>query len=172
MGEIKKPQDVKLFAAIMFREDFDLRTAVDTLTSSYGGIESSFGPIDFSWSNYYEDEMGRSLLKYYAIFEGFIDRSALPSIKIAANKLEERFAGDDGRRAVNIDPGYLAVDKFVLASTKDFFHRLYLGDGIFGEVTLHYRKGRFCHFSWTYTDYQDTKFLKFLETARNAAYFS
>ncbi|MCL2218668.1 MAG: DUF4416 family protein [Chitinispirillia bacterium] len=171
MGQINVPIDVKLFAAVMFRRDFDPAAAFDALTASYGAIEYLYGPLEFSWTDYYEEEMGSSLLKYYIIFEGYADRARLPSIKIHTNVLEQGFAGEDGRRPVNIDPGYLALDKFVLASTKDFYHRLYLGDGIFGEVTLHYRKGGFRHFSWTYTDYQDPGFLKFLETARDAAYF-
>ena len=172
MGEINRPQDVKLFAAVMFRREFDLGAVVDVLTAAYGRVESFYGPVEFSWSDYYEGEMGAELLKFYVIFEGFVDRTCLPAVKIEANELERRFAGGDGRRVVNIDPGYLAVDKFVLASTKDFFHRLYLGDGIFGEVTLHYRRGCFRFFSWTYTDYQDPGFLKFLEAARDAAFFA
>ncbi|MCL2183444.1 MAG: DUF4416 family protein [Chitinispirillia bacterium] len=171
MGEIKKPQDVKLFAAVMYRPGFELGAAIDALTAEYGEVEASYGPIEFSWSDYYEGEMGARLLKYYVIFKGFCDRARLPGVKIHTNEMEMRFA-DGARRAVNIDPGYLSADKFVLASTKDFFHRLYLGDGIFGEVTLHYRKGRYRFFSWTYTDYQDPGFLKFLEAARTAAFFA
>lgn len=170
MGEIKRPQHVKLFAAVMYRPDFELSAALDALTAEYGEVEAAYGPVEFSWSDYYEGEMGESLLKYYVIFKGFVGRERLPEIKNHTNEMEMRFA-EGGRRAVNIDPGYLAVDKFVLASTKDFFHRLYLGDGIFGEATLHYRKGRYRFFSWTYTDYQDPGFLKFLEAARTAAFF-
>jgi hypothetical protein len=67
---------------------------------------------------------------------------------------------------VNVDPGYIARDKLVLASTKDFYHRLYLADGIYGEVTLHFRKGVFRFFSWTYPDYKEPSFLEFLTKAR------
>jgi hypothetical protein len=72
----------------------------------------------------------------------------------------------EGNRRVNIDPGYVARDKLVLASTKDFFHRIYIGDGIFAEVTLHYRKGRYRFFSWTYPDFRDPEFQRFLEKVR------
>jgi hypothetical protein len=171
MGEIRKTSDVKLFMAVMYRRDFDLRAAVEALTAVYGGIEATYGPVKFSWSNYYGDEMGEGLLKFYIVFEQAIDRPRLPSIRIHTNELERRIADADGKRAVNIDPGYIAVDKLVLASTKDFYHRIYLSDGIFGEVTLHYRRGCYRHFSWTYPDYQDPAFLKFLETARPVANF-
>jgi len=171
MGEINKAYEVKLFAAVMYRAGFDVGTAIDALAATYGDIEASYGPVEFSWSDYYEGEMGKSLLKQYVIFEGYVDRAVLPSVKINTNILEQQFADSSGKRVVNIDPGYLTKDKFVLASTKDFYHRLYLGDGIFGEVTLHYRRGLFRHFSWTYTDYQDPGFLKFLEAARTKAFF-
>jgi hypothetical protein len=165
MGEIYKPKDVKLLAAVMHRRDFDARPIEELLTAAYGEVGGRFGPIEFSWSRYYEEEMGEGLLKYYLIFKAPIDRSRLPSIKNHTNQIESQFSVS-GKRAVNIDPGYLAKDKLVLASSKDFYHRLYLGEGIFGEVTLHYRKGRFRHFSWTYTDYQGPEFYKFLEAAR------
>jgi len=170
MGNAAKPAAVKLFAAVMYRPDFDLRLALAPLVSAYGAIESSYGPVEFSWSDYYEEEMGAGLLKYYALFKEPLDRARLPEIKNRANAIELEFSVD-GRRAANIDPGYLSKDKLVLASTKDFYHRLYLGDGIFGEVTLHYRKGGFRHFSWTYPDYQEPGLSKFLEAARDAASF-
>jgi len=167
MGEIRKSADVKLFTGVMFRRGFDLGSALEPLVSLYGAVRMDYGPVEFSWSDYYAKEMGEGLLKYYAVFEEPIDRARLPEIKIRTNELERRFSAGGGRR-VNIDPGYLAKDKLVLASTKDFFHRLYLGGGIFGEVTLHYRKTGFRFFSWTYPDYQEPEFLKFLEAARSA----
>ena len=170
MGKAGKPASVKLFAAVMYRPDFDLRAALAPLTASYGEIESSYGPVAFSWSDYYNEEMGGGLLKYYALFREPLDRARLPEIKNRTNAIELEFSAD-GKRAVNIDPGYLSKDKLVLASTKDFYHRLYLGDGIFGEVTLHYRKGGFRYFSWTYPDYQEPEFSKFLENGRASANF-
>jgi hypothetical protein len=165
MGVIKEPPPAKLFAAIMYTQTFDLRQALSALRASYGEIESFYGPVPFLWSDYYEEEMGRGLLKYYAVFKEPFDRCRLPSVKNHTNELERTFSRN-GKRAVNIDPGYLAKDKLALASTKDFYHRLYLGDGIFGEVTLHYRKSGFRYFSWTYPDYQEPAFLEFLEAAR------
>jgi hypothetical protein len=86
-------------------------------------------------------------------------------MKILSNEIEQRYASGENR-VVNIDPGYVARDKLVLASTKDFYHRLYLSDGIYGEVTLHYRKGMYRFFSWTYPDYKDADFLSVLERSR------
>ncbi|MDR0306744.1 MAG: DUF4416 family protein [Chitinispirillales bacterium] len=166
MGIIQKPLETKLFAAVMYAQPFDLQSCLRQLVSSYGEIERFYGPLFFSWSDYYEGEMGCNLLKYYAVFKEPFDRSRLAAVKNHTNELEKIFS-QDGKRVVNIDPGYLAKDKLVLASTKDFYHRLYLGDGIFGEVTLHFRKGIFRYFSWTYPDYQEPTFLEFLKTARS-----
>lgn len=165
MGFVQNPAEVRLFVAVMFQRRFELEEVLSPLTSKYGEIDRSYGPVNFAWSDYYEEEMGSDLLKYFAVFKNSFDRSLLPSIKNYTNDLESRFSVD-GKRVVNIDPGYVARDKLALASTKDFYHRLYLGEGIYGEVTLHYRKGCFRYFSWTYPDYKEPEFLKFLEMAR------
>jgi hypothetical protein len=109
--------------------------------------------------------MGARLKKLYVCFTDLIRREELPSIKLWTNALEEDHACA-GRRTVNIDPGYVSRDKLVLATTKDFFHRLYLGRGIYGEVTLHFQKGAFRHFSWTYPDYREKDVQEFLIKAR------
>ncbi len=165
MGTIQAPSEVKLFIAVMFHKTFQLDDALSLLTARFGVIERSYGPVPFSWSDYYESEMGTDLLKFYAVFEQPVQRSTLSGIKNFSNDLEAKFALN-GNRVVNIDPGYVARDKLVLASTKDFYHRIYLDEGIYAEVTLHYRKGCFRFFSWTYPDYKEPDFLKFLEMAR------
>jgi hypothetical protein len=110
--------------------------------------------------------MGSPLNKYYYSYSKGISRELLPEIKQFTNELEKSYSAPDGSRRINIDPGYVARDKVVLATTKDFYHRLYLSNGIFGEVTLHYRKGRFRYFSWTYPDFRDPEVMKFLEKIR------
>jgi hypothetical protein len=109
--------------------------------------------------------MGSGLLKSYCTFEQLTDRETLPEKKNFTNSLEQQGLVL-GKRSINLDPGYLARDKLVLATTKDFYHRLYLSEGIYGEVTLHFRKGEFRHFSWTYPDYKEPGFLEFLTKAR------
>ncbi|MDG5817011.1 DUF4416 family protein [Chitinispirillales bacterium ANBcel5] len=165
MGSIQKPLNVKLFMGIMYHKRMNLKEILQEICEEFGQQDRFLGPVDFEWSHYYEQEMGKDLLKYYTTFSTPIDRDQLPSIKLFTNQLEAKWAKNECR-AVNIDPGYIARDKLVLASTKDFYHRLYLSDGIFGEVTLHYRKGVFRYFSWTYPDYKEPKIVNFLEMAR------
>jgi hypothetical protein len=165
MGTTQKPLPVKLFFAIMYHERAPIDAVLERLRSRFGRIEATFGPAPFSWTDYYAKEMGASLLKSYCCCERLIGREDLPAIKLWTNALEQEYA-TLGNRTVNIDPGYLARDKLVLASTKDFYHRLYLGDGIYGEVTLHFRQGKYRYFSWTYPDFKEEKLQEFLMKER------
>jgi hypothetical protein len=165
MGATQTPLKVKLFIAVLYDADARFDGFLDQLTAQFGPTDQCYGPIPFSYSNYYAEEMGTNLLKWYATFKPLFEREKLPDIKNRTNALERREM-IDGKRRFNADPGYIARDKLALASTKDFYHRLYIGEGVFGEVTLHFRKGQFRHFSWTYPDYQDSAFLTFLTKVR------
>jgi hypothetical protein len=165
MGTPEKPEAVRLFAGIMFDKQFGVGRVLDELEDRFGPAESVYGPVPFAWSDYYAGEMGGTLLKTYVCYGKLADRDTLPDIKLWTNDIEQRHA-EAGRRKVNIDPGYLARDKLALATTKDFYHRLFLRSGIYGEVTLHFRQGRFRHFSWTYPDYREEMFHEFLIKAR------
>jgi hypothetical protein len=167
LGEISKPLSVKYFVAIMYQTEFPIESLLLRLDTKFGKRETVYGPIDFSWSEYYASEMGDNLKKMYICYEALEDRDALPSIKIFTNAIEEEYAVDK-KRVVNIDPGYIARDKVVLATTKDFYHRLYLHDGIFGEVTLHYKRGQYRFFSWTYPDYRQKEVYALFEKARSS----
>ncbi len=62
-------------------------------------------------------------------------------------------------RLINIDPGYVDLAKLVLASTKDYAHRIYLRKGIFAEITLSYRGNSFSPNDWTYPDYRSAEYI-------------
>jgi hypothetical protein len=165
MGTPREPQKVKLFIALLFEPRFDISALLVRLHERFGEEEFRYGPVDFSWSDYYATEMGDHLKKLYVSYATAIDRETLPSVKLFTNSIESEHMAL-GKRIVNIDPGYIARDKFVLASTKDFYHRLYLADGVYGEVTLHFRKGAFRYFSWTYPDYKEQGVQELLVRAR------
>jgi hypothetical protein len=65
-----------------------------------------------------------------------------------------------------LDPGYVTLAKMVLATTKDFAHRLYLGDGIYAESTLRFRKKQFEPWEWTYPDYRTDEYREFFGRVR------
>jgi hypothetical protein len=166
LGVAKKPSTVTLFIAFLYTPSFPISDILKKLDSRFGKQQFNFGPIPFSWTDYYSNEMGTTLEKMYFSYQNSIEREILPEIKLFTNELEQSCRNEAGSRQVNIDPGYVTQDKVVLATTKDFYHRIYLGDGIFGEVTLHYRRGRFRYFSWTYPDYKDPNVMHFLERIR------
>jgi len=168
MGEIKKPLPVKLIVGLIGK-DPPLFEEVEKI------LEEKFGPSDFAtllipfqFTRYYEEEMGGGLQRRFLSFKRLIDPEKLPSIKVFTNKLEEKFLlPKSKKRRINIDPGYLSLSKLVLASTKDFSHRIYLGKGIYGEVTLIYhRKEGFSPLPWTYPDYRTSLYQKFFFEVR------
>jgi hypothetical protein len=165
MGTPNEPAQVKLFLAIMHHPATPADDALGRFSVRFGPVDFSYGPVPFVFTDYYAEEMGAGLVKRYMTFERPIDPGALPEIKHCTNGIETGSACG-GRRIVNLDPGYITNSKLVLASTKDFFHRLYLSNGIHGEITLAFRKGAWCYFSWTYPDYREPGFLSFLTRAR------
>src|SRR5262245_16596881 len=139
------------------------------LEAAYGRIDLETEPSPFVATHYYEREMGPALQRLFWSFEALIAPDALTGIKCETNAMERTFALADGqgwRRRVNLDPGYVDLAKLVLATTKDRQHRLYLGQGIYAEVTLRYTGGRFVPWEWTYPDYQTPDYLAFFDTVR------
>jgi hypothetical protein len=109
--------------------------------------------------------MGPNLKKVLLSFDQHFQAGELWMAKRTAIDIEEMYKRDHKRR-INIDPGYLETSKLVLASTKNFSHRIYLNQGIFGEVTLLYADNAFQKLPWTYPDYLDPEFLQFLSKTR------
>lgn len=135
-------------------------------------LEREFGPIDrrspdvpFNYTNYYETEMGPGLVRRWVAFARPVEPGRLAQAKLATNRLEQEFA-EEGKRKVNLDPGLLSLHSLILATTKDFAHRVYLGEGIFAEVTLLFESGEFRVLPWTYPDYRSATCLEFLARCR------
>ncbi len=169
MGRMHTPDPVKLVCGFIFHDQDILRYAVERLQVRLGSIDLHSEIFPFTHTDYYTREMGPELSRLFISFQRLIRCEQLPEIKILTNGLEENLALDAPgglKRRINIDPGYLEASKLVLASTKNFSHRIYLGRGIYGEVTLRYRANRFEPLDWTYPDYQDHHLSDFLKQAR------
>jgi hypothetical protein len=166
MGEIRVAEKVVLIAGFLFTEDELLSTAQTMIAEQYGQIALESDPIDFIFTDYYTPEMGAGIKRSYAAFERFIDPDELPEIKLLTNDIELELSRA-GQRRVNIDPGYLNLSKLVLASTKDFAHRLYLRRGIFAEVTLNWQNKHFIDLPWTYPDYRSDYAKQFFTKVRD-----
>lgn len=165
MGLIKKPQNVKFFCGIIASGCEILRKAESELEILFGKVDLKSELIDFDYTDYYEPEMGPGLIRRFISFSKLKDPSEIAQMKLQTNILEQQFAVKSGR-TVNLDPGYIAPSKLVLASTKDFSHRIYLGQGIYGEITLNFRRGGFKFFEWTYPDFQSKEYCAFFLKVR------
>jgi Domain of unknown function (DUF4416) len=170
MGELRWPDPVLLIVAVISRYDRALTWAQDRLQQSYGRVALCSPAFDFNETQFYQASMGSGLKKQFLAFCDPIDSSLLPEIKRLTNEMETEFAGQFGgaeRRPLNLDPGYITAAKLVLATTKDRDHRIYLRDGIFAEVTLHFQRGQWTTQRWTYPDYQRADFHAFFTTCRD-----
>jgi hypothetical protein len=166
MGTVHPSVPVKLFCALLVAPSFPLEEIATALAETYGVIVLRSTPMLFTQTTYYEREMGTNLTRLYVACDPLVSIADLPTVKHTTNKLEARWSTAQGQRRVNIDPGYLDLAKVVLASTKDHSHRLYIGDGIFAEVTLRYRQHAFQPWEWTYPDYRVPATLTFFHQLR------
>jgi hypothetical protein len=138
-------------------------------------LEERFGPADyisaempFGATRYYEREFGPGLVRRLMSFEQLIAPDSLPGIKLLTNDLEDGYLRPDGRRRVNIDPGYIALQHMLLATCKAFGHRPYLGRGVYGDMTLIYRGATFTALDWSFPDYSSGDMISLLNGIRAA----
>jgi hypothetical protein len=175
MGEAHEPRPVNLVCPM-------LAARAEWLDAAQERIEAAFGPADLvgeTWpwpfSSYYEHEMGGPLLRRICSLRDLAAPDDIIEVKLRTNRMEKELAealsagGGPGAvppRPVNLDPGYVALSKMVLATTKDYAHRLYLGHGIYAECTLRWRHGGFQPCEWTYPDYATDEYRAFFAQVR------
>jgi hypothetical protein len=165
MGLIRQREPVKLVASLLSCHLDLLPEVRKALGLAVGKIDYVSPLLPFNQTSYYEREMGSCLQREIVTFEALRDAGDLSTVKRLTNELEPRWA-EGGRRRVNIDPGYITLGKFVLATTKDQSHRIYIGQGIFAEVTLRYRNKSFEPWEWTYPDYGSGPYITLLNELR------
>lgn len=141
------------------------QTVVAALVDRFGPVDLVSAWMPFDYTDYYRNEMGENLMRRLVSFARLVDPADLAAIKLQTNALENELAGE-GRRTVNLDPGTLTAAQFVLATGKNYSHRICLGQGIYADLTLVYGQGRFQPLAWTYPDYRDPALLAFLGRVR------
>ena len=171
MGSIKTPASVRLFTGVLYSDARFLERGVEALAERFGAVKCRSPVFYFDFTDYYEKEMGKGLRKVFIAFEEHIEADELADIKKFTNSLEKRLAlkGDGTvRRRVNIDPGYVDMSKVVLASTKNRYQRIYLREGVYGEVTL-LLKVKTCEpLQWTYMDFRTPLACRFFISLRTS----
>ncbi len=165
MGKITRTKPVKLICSIIYQKESILPLVFKKLENNIGSIEFVSEHFIFNHTNYYENEMGKNLFRKFIIFKGVFQRDNLAQVKIDTNKIEESFT-ISGKRQVNLDPGYITLENFILFTTKNYTHRIYLEKGIFADLTLIYENRKFNKLPWTYPDYASDEIRKFLKNIR------
>ncbi len=166
MAEPRPPAPAGAFVALLYSDRSAAESALDRLRQSIGPLNPIGPSLPFRWTKYYSREMGENLQKQFFVSEWLIERDLLLPVKKLSLEIERDLADERKRRRVNIDPGLLAPENLVLASTKPRGHRVYLGEGIWAEVTLIFEQGEFSRLPWTYPDYGDPMVLEMLDKAR------
>lgn len=165
MSILKRPKKVKLVIAFFSTFPEILDKIESKLGKKYGRIDYKTCDINFIETDYYNEEMGNNLKTRYISFHKTVPRSSLPSIKTFCCKLEKKYSKiKDGvlKRMVNIDPGLLSLENFILATGKAYSHRIYLDKGVWADLTLIYQKENYINLPWTYPNYQSKKIKKAL----------
>lgn len=166
MGSSKIPPKVKLVIGILVENPEILEPIREILSSRLGAEEELMDPIPFSWTRFYAPELGDSPWRSFVSYEELMPREDLVDVKAWTNGVEQEWSRN-GRRRVNLDPGYLTLGQFFLASTKDQRQRVYIRDGIYVEPTLFFQDGAFQAFPWTYPDYRSPEYGEYLLRARS-----
>jgi hypothetical protein len=169
MGNAAEHEPVVLTLTAFSRYTEALEWVEEIAIKEYGDLLHQSPVVDFDFTSYYTAQMGKGLKLKLLAFKKLIDPRQLPAIKHLTNDLEKRFAKEsnhDEERPLNLDPGYLTPAKFLLATTKDASHRIYLDQGMFAEVTLYYMHGAWHDWPWTYPNYKQPEYKEFLQHCR------
>ena len=166
MGLEKPHLKVKLVIPVLYSDRNKFLEILQLLEDHLGPADYDSGSFPFEFTGYYDDEMDTPIFRQFISYEKLIEPEELVPVKLMTNRLELQFAVS-GKRKINLDPGYLELGKFVLATTKDQQHRLYIRDSIFEEITLFYRNKLWQHWEWTYPDYRSEKYKSILTEIRN-----
>lgn len=166
MAEIKEPQKVLPFAGLIFTENFPVESALGVFQDLLGTIIKKSEIIPFKHTTYYNKEMGENLLRQWVVFEKLVYPDILVDLKHKSNEIEKDLLNETGGRKINIDPGLISLSNVILASTKNYAHRIYFGKGIYAEVTLIYKDHLFRPLEWTYPDYRETAAIEFFNETR------
>jgi hypothetical protein len=165
MGKIIEPDKVKLICGILYNNKINFQQILNVLQNKFGNIDSQTESFKFKFTDYYNKEMGDEIYRIYISFEKLILPDELSDIKIFTNNIETEFSETENRD-INIDPGYIELGKLVLASTKNYSHRIYIGKGIYAEPTLQYFNKTYTKWPFSYLDYSDKLAVDFFNNVR------
>jgi hypothetical protein len=169
MWILKPPKPAKLIIGILAADEDCLKAALDAINANFGKTDFLSDLWPFDQTDYYKDQTGENILRQFVSIEKLIDPGKLSKIKHKTNMLEQKLAkqsASDLLRPVNLDPGIIEPSKLVLATTKNYSHRIYIGKKMYAEVTLIFDKGKWKPFEYTYPDYRQDCYHDFFSKVR------
>jgi hypothetical protein len=168
MTETKSFTPIKLICGIISSEERFFRSSESRLVGLYGHVDQHSLLFDFSITDYYEKQMGKNLKRLFLSFEKLFSPEGLSEIKIITNGLEEEIRNEfkESLRVVNLDPGYLTPSALIMATAKDFAHRIPLQHGIYAHLELLFRKKGVQVLEWTYPDFKTEEYQRFFREVR------
>jgi hypothetical protein len=166
MKKFDLPPPVKLVCGILYHDEQWIEPVLSDLQLNLGALDFRSEPIPFHFTDYYFEEMGQPLFRRFVSFENLVDPSLLADIKVDTNSLEEKYAKQGGSRVINLDPGYLTAAAYILATSKNYAHRIYLGKGVFAQQELIFERKRMMTLEWTYPDYRSFEYQEIFRKIR------
>jgi hypothetical protein len=165
MSTPKNPLPAKLLIGFFMQDKDIFHELIPIIEEKLGGFDIISPWFGFDYTDYYEKEMGNNLFRRIIVFKDLIEQENLAKIKNSTNLVEKLYE-HDGKRKVNIDPGYMLPSRFILATGKDYSHRIYIGENIYADLTLIYKNGDYQSLEWTYPDYAARDMRDFLLKVR------
>jgi len=165
MSRPTEPEHVKLISSLFSSEKELIDTIIKRLEEICGPVDWISPELFFDRTKYYAGEMGWPLHRRFISFENLISPDQLVDLKLKTNAIEREYLVDKNRR-INIDPGYVTPERLILATGKNFTHRVYLSLGIYADLTLIFQKGCFKPLEWTYPDYADPEIIGYFNAVR------
>lgn len=155
MSQPFEHEPVKFFIGVIFNPGRLKEDEIKTIIGEHFGARGICSEtISFDqFTIYYADEMGQGLMRFWTEIAGLRSPDELVPLKWECTALENYFA-EGGKRMLNLDPGYIAEAKLILATFKDFSHRVYISQGVFADLQMMFRNGKYEPMPWTFSDYR------------------
>ena len=165
MSVLKEPKPAKVIIGLLINPSVLHRQCFEVLAKRFGEMDFISESIRFDYSKYYEPEMGGGLVRRFAALRDLKKQDDLVALKLISIEIERAFS-DHGNRRVNIDPGLITLERLVLATGKNYTHRIYLKRGVFADLTLIFKKGTYTPLPWTYPDYKEPLVIEWFNRIR------
>jgi hypothetical protein len=162
MGIEKEFQKVKLFSGFIYKDETVYRDVKEHLSAVFSPVDLESDAFNFDFTTYYNEEMGSPLFRRFVSFSELIRPEQLPDIKLLTNTIEIETACE-GNRTVNLDPGYLSEANVIIATTKNYYHRVPLAKGIYAHMEYVIKGKKVCPLEWTYPDFKSEDYLVFFQ---------